>query len=88
VGDTTEKINNKSNAIEAVWAPKDPRDKLYDSEATPKQRGMSIFRILASFHPVLNVPVLFNDFFKALGWKRSIMVSVVLIAGIFCAFLY
>ncbi len=47
--------------IEAFWAPKDPRDRLYDEDATGRERTMSMVRIIAAFHPVLNVFVLLGD---------------------------
>ncbi len=47
--------------IEASWAPKDPRDRLYDSNAAGPERTMSMVRIIAAFHPVLNVFVLLSD---------------------------
>ena len=44
------------NEFEASWAPEDPRDKLYDAHATRAEKTGSIFRVIAAFHPVLNIP--------------------------------
>lgn len=69
--------------IEATWAPKDPRDKLYDEGATKKERAESMVRIFAAFHPVMNGPLLLFDLFKRIGFKWSLVVFVLLAAGIF-----
>ncbi|MFC4347701.1 hypothetical protein ACFO5Q_07565 [Kordiimonas lipolytica] len=56
----TEAVNSESGnqdggiVVEATWAPKDPRDKLYDEDATARERTMSLVRVIAAFHPVLN----------------------------------
>ncbi|WP_417461760.1 hypothetical protein [Kordiimonas sp.] len=47
--------------IEACWAPQDPRDRLYDETATKAERTMSLIRIIAAFHPVLNFFLLLSD---------------------------
>ena len=50
--------------IEASWAPKDPRDRLYDKDATAGERTMSLVRIIAAFHPVLNAFLLTGDMMR------------------------
>jgi len=64
---------NRGSDIEASWAPADPRDKLYDDSASGTEKSASAFRIFASFHPVLNLPVLLVDSFRQLGAKRAIL---------------
>ncbi|WP_020398868.1 hypothetical protein [Kordiimonas gwangyangensis] len=64
--------------IEASWAPKDPRDRLYDSEATKGERTMSMIRIIAAFHPVLNFFLLINDAIRRLpGFIQLLMLVAV-----------
>ncbi|NVJ71586.1 MAG: hypothetical protein HWE08_14605 [Alphaproteobacteria bacterium] len=67
--------------IEASWAPKDPRDKLYDSSATDKERATSLIRIIAAFHPVLNAPVLCYDLLKMIGAVWSMVIFAIAISG-------
>ncbi len=62
------------NEYEASWAPKDPRDKLYDTNVTAAEKVGSVFRVVAAFHPVLNVPVLMYDAFRKFGVLRSVFV--------------
>jgi|GEM_PF-1999711 len=86
-------MSNASNAeksettggivVEASWAPKDPRDKLYDEDATNKERAESMVRIFAAFHPVMNGPLLLFDLFKKMGLKWSLVVLALSTAGIF-----
>jgi len=63
---------NTPIVVEASWAPADPRDKLYDDKASKAEKSVSVFRIVASFHPVLNLPVLAYDSFRSMGWVRAI----------------
>jgi len=63
--------------IEASWAPTDPRDKLYDVSATSGQKFGSIFRVLGSFHPVLNVFILLADSVRRIGIFKSLLVWAV-----------
>ncbi|MCJ9430438.1 hypothetical protein [Kordiimonas marina] len=65
--------------IEASWAPKDPRDRLYDSTATSREKTVSLVRIFASFHPVLNSIVLTNDMVRRLGAKKSLLILTILV---------
>ena len=48
---TDEGQGNGPVVIEASWAPKDPRDRMYDEDATAGERTMSLIRIVAAFHP-------------------------------------
>ena len=70
--------------IEASWAPQDPRDRLYDSNATKGEKRESLFRIVAAFHPVLNFPVICMDAIRLLGPRRSIAFLIVM-AAVFVA---
>ncbi|WP_262691566.1 hypothetical protein [Kordiimonas aestuarii] len=73
--------------IEASWAPRDPRDRLYDDDATGRERTMSFIRILAAFHPVLNAFVLVGDMVTRL--PKSVLFALVfalLVGGIWMAF--
>ena len=83
----TDEATHKPVEIEATWAPKDPRDRMDDPGATPQQRRMSVFRILASFHPVLNGPILLYEFFKMLGPKKSLALTTILSSVVLYAFL-
>jgi len=65
--------------IEASWAPQDPRDRLYDKAASSREKRFSLFRIFAAFHPVLNVPVLFYDSFRRLGFLRGMLLWTALL---------
>ncbi|MBL4788043.1 MAG: hypothetical protein JKY60_02985 [Kordiimonadaceae bacterium] len=74
VVDGEDKKNNKREppiVIEASWAPQDPRDKLYDDNASPKEKTQSLYRIIASFHPVLNLPILAADSYKKYGAVKA-----------------
>ncbi|PCI60632.1 MAG: hypothetical protein COB37_09360 [Kordiimonadales bacterium] len=62
--------------IEASWAPQDPRDKLYDDTATAQEKTQSLYRIFASFHPVLNLPILVADSFKKYGTVKALGIWV------------
>jgi hypothetical protein len=67
--------------IEASWAPKDPRDRLYDDTASSKEKAQSAARIIASFHPVLNVCVLAFDSTRRFGLvKTLIFIAAILVA--------
>ncbi|MFC3051128.1 hypothetical protein [Kordiimonas pumila] len=78
---------DKPLVIEASWAPQDPRDKLFDDSATHSEKSMSLYRIIASFHPVMNIPVLVFDSFKQMGWVRALLLWGVII-GLITFFLY
>ncbi len=60
----------QSEPVEATWAPADPRDKLYDAHATGAEKSVSLLRIVAAFHPVLNLPVLLYDLVCRVGVGR------------------
>lgn len=66
--------------IEASWAPQDPRDRLYDSNATKGEKRESLFRIVAAFHPVLNFPVICMDAIRLFGPLRSAAFLIVMVA--------
>ncbi|MEX0299566.1 MAG: hypothetical protein AB3N28_10890 [Kordiimonas sp.] len=69
-----------ANKYEASWAPADPRDKLYDDSATRTEKTGSVLRIVAAFHPVLNVPVLIYDTFQKFGFLRSVTLWGIIVA--------
>ncbi|WP_417448994.1 hypothetical protein [Kordiimonas sp.] len=71
--------------IEATWAPKDPRDKLYDDDATARERTMSFIRILAAFHPVLNTFLLTGDMLARLP---KVVLGIIFVITIICALWY
>ncbi len=73
-----------SKPIEASWAPVDPRGRLYDGEASGIEKSASLLRIVATFHPVLNLPVLLYDFACRVGARRFFTVVGLLI----CLFHY
>ncbi len=74
---------SQRSTIEARWAPPDPRDRLSDQSATQKEKLASTLRIFASFHPVLNVGVLFVDSFRKLGVLRAGFIWFVISAAMF-----
>ena len=57
--------------IEASWAPHDPCDRVFDADARRVEKSVSAARLIASFHPVFNVFILFIDSFRLLGSKRA-----------------
>lgn len=59
--------------IEAAWAPQDPRDNLYDPEATTAQKAGSLLRVIGAFHPVLNIPVLIYRSAVNFGWVKALI---------------
>jgi len=59
------------NVYAADWAPKDPRDKLFDENASPSEKVFSIFRVIGAFHPVLNIFILACDSIRKLGTSRA-----------------
>jgi len=61
--------------IEASWAPKDPRDKLYDKEATAREKAGSVVRIVAAFHPVLNFFLIIFDLIVQRDWRGFLMLG-------------
>ncbi|MBL4639596.1 MAG: hypothetical protein JKY57_03600 [Kordiimonadaceae bacterium] len=63
--------SDSSKVYEASWAPADPRDKLYDVDASKAEKAGSLYRVIAAFHPVLNVPVLLLDSFRRFGWLTA-----------------
>lgn len=73
--------------IVASWAPADPRDRVFDQTASKAEKTASFYRIIAAFHPVLNIPVLFYDSFVRLGWKVGMLIWV-LVAGLAACGLY
>lgn len=73
---------NTRIVVEASWAPSDPRDKLYDDKASKTEKSVSAFRIIASFHPVLNLPVLAYDSFRSMGWARAIVMWLLIILAL------
>ncbi|WCL52581.1 hypothetical protein [Gimibacter soli] len=62
--------------IEASWAPKDPRDKLYDDDATASEKAGSVVRIVAAFHPVLNFFLIIFDLIRNRDWRGFLMLGV------------
>ena len=77
--------NSRPAPIEASWAPQDPRDRLYDDKATRTEKSLAVGRLVGSFHPVLNVGILFIDSFRYLGGKRALLLWLAiagLIAGL------
>jgi len=80
--------DNKASGIEASWAPTDPRDKLYDDSASGAEKSASAFRIFASFHPILNLPILFVDSFRQLGARRAILLWLLLAALLGAGYLF
>ena len=75
-----DKKNRGPIVVSADWAPRDPRDRLYDPEASELDKAASAYRIFSSFHPVLNLAVLFHDSFKRFGLLRAGMIWVTIIA--------
>ena len=73
----------KPVVIEASWAPKDPRDKLYDEDATRREKAGSVVRIVAAFHPVLNFFLIIFDLVRNRDWRGFLMLAVfaILILG-------
>ena len=76
------KIDLKSNVVFATWAPTDPRDRLYSASATKTEKTVSLYRIVAAFHPVLNLPVVTYDLIRLVGVRKVVAVLAVLIAMI------
>lgn len=76
------KIDLKSNVVFATWAPADPRDRLYSASATKAEKSISLYRIIAAFHPVLNLPVVTYDLIRLVGVRKVVAVLAVLIAMI------
>ena len=66
---------------EASWAPQDPRDRLYDETATKAERTMSLIRIVAAFHPVLNFFVLLGGVAQKAPWYSLIVLAVLSALG-------
>jgi hypothetical protein len=73
--------------IEASWAPKDPRDRLYDKDATKAERTMSLIRVIAAFHPVLNFFLLISDALRRLP-APWLAVLGLLVVGAVAAFFF
>lgn len=65
--------------IEASWAPQDPRDKLYDENASAGEKVASFTRIIGSFHPILNLFVLGFDIVRR-DWRYWPIAGAVLLA--------
>jgi len=68
-----------STIIEAKWAPGDPRDRLYDEDATRTEKTVSVARLFASFHPVLNIFILFAESFRHFGKRRAFLFWLLLL---------
>ncbi|WP_286828559.1 MULTISPECIES: hypothetical protein [Kordiimonas] len=63
--------------IEATWAPKDPRDRLYDEDATASERTMSLIRVIAAFHPVLNSVLLVGQLLRRMPrWALAVLLVI------------
>ena len=73
--------------IEASWAPKDPRDRLYDEDATKGERTMSLIRVIAAFHPVLNTFLLISDALRRLPGIWLATLALLLASAIVTFFL-
>lgn len=73
---------SNENEFEASWAPKDPRDKLYEVNVTRVEKVGSLFRVVAAFHPVLNLPVLVYDSFKRIGFSKTLFLWVTICAAL------
>ena len=82
-GTEAELIEGDQLEIEASWAPADPRDRLYDETATPREKFLSIFRIIASFHPVLNFFLLITDSMRRAGFIRTVLILGAVLAGLY-----
>ncbi len=76
------------NVYEATWAPKDPRDRLYDEDATAAEKSASAFRIIASFHPVLNFFLLLSDMMRRIGLGKSLILLVIISLSLLFAWLF
>ena len=76
--DPDKKAGRGPVVIEATWAPKDPRDRLYDADATKGERTMSLIRIVAAFHPVLNSFLLTSDMIRRIParWLFAFLIAV------------
>ena len=74
----TETTRGAVAPIEASWAPQDPRDRLYDEDATRTEKSASVARIVASFHPVFNVFILLADSFRHLGGAKAVLLWLVI----------
>ena len=77
-----------SISIEATWAPRDPRDRLYDPGASSVEKVGSLFRIVGAFHPVLNLIILAYDSIRKLGAARAVFLGLILIAVFFALHLW
>lgn len=87
VNDAENSETPESIVVEALWAPKDPRDKLYDEDASDKEKAESMVRIIAAFHPVMNAPVLIFDLMKMVGLNWSLVIlGAFLTAGLYLFF--
>jgi hypothetical protein len=73
--------------IEASWAPKDPRDRLYDKDATKAERTMSLIRVVAAFHPVLNFFLLISDALRRLPAPLLAIVGLLAVGALAAFFL-
>ena len=72
-------VSDKPEVIyEASWAPKDPRDRMYDQEASRAIKAASFIRIAGSYHPVLNLLILFFDLMKKVGVSSLLFLLLVL----------
>jgi hypothetical protein len=78
----------RSQAYEATWAPKDPRDRLYDEGASTKEKAASVYRVVSSFHPVLNMVVLAFDSFRRFGLMKTFMIALGILGAFYGLFMW
>ncbi|UTW57508.1 hypothetical protein KFE96_11695 [Kordiimonas sp. SCSIO 12603] len=71
--------SNPSDIVyEASWAPEDPRDRMYDQDASAVRKVGAFVRIIGSYHPVLNLPILAFDLLKKLGLSSLLFLLLIL----------
>ncbi len=74
------KVSVNSVVYEALWAPKDPRDKLYDESSGKAVKLVAVVRIAGSYHPVLNLFILIIDGIRRLGMLTAVLLWVVVLS--------
>jgi hypothetical protein len=80
MSDDPESPKYSKKLVEASWAPQDPRDKLYDADASSGEKIASFTRIVGSFHPILNLFIIGFDIVRR-GW-RYLPVAIIILTGI------
>lgn len=79
----THNVESGAPVIEASWAPKDPRDRLYDEDATAGERAVSTIRIIAAFHPVLNFILIVGEGLYRRPFLTFALIFVAITAGVY-----